>query len=176
MQKFGYGHANKKGVYFDEENRRRMNAIKLAHAQVARSLAQAGKKEAARRVLHRFDDQVKESNIPYGMTANRGNIHNIFSLQFLEACYLSEDLTLAKKVAASLKKDLQQQLRYYQSLGDDNSNQEQMVNNAWLLTQGKAGDLSSRQAAFAQDILSSYQLLNQLEKWEQDFQPKKALL
>jgi hypothetical protein len=176
MQQFGYGHANGKNVYFDEENRRRMNTIKLAHAQVARSLAQAGKKEAARRVLHRYDDQVSQGNVPYGMTSNRGNMHNIFSLQFLEACYLSDDLTLAKKVAASLKKDLQQQMQYYQNLVDGNSNQEQMVNNAWLLTQGKAGDLSNRQAAFAQDILSSYQLLNQLEKWEQEFQPKKGLL
>ncbi len=38
----------KKGVYFDEEeNRRRLNTIKLAHAQIARSLAQAGRKEEA---------------------------------------------------------------------------------------------------------------------------------
>jgi len=65
---------------------------------------------------------------------------------------------------------------YYHYLGDDSYNEEQMVNNAWLLTQGKAGDLSNRQAAFAQDILSSYQLLQQMEKWEQEFQPKKSIL
>ncbi|THU37113.1 DUF2723 domain-containing protein [Niastella caeni] len=176
MKQFGYGHANKNGVYFDEENRRRINIIKLAHAQVARSLAQAGKKEEARRVLHRFDDNVSELNIPYGMTSNRGNMHNIYSLQFLEACYLSDDLILAKKVAASMKKDLQQQMRYYHNLGDASYTQEQMVNNAWLLTEGKAGELSYKQAAFARDILSSYQLLNQLEKWEQEFQPKKGTL
>ncbi|MFL5747711.1 MAG: protein O-mannosyl-transferase family [Niastella sp.] len=173
MQYFGYGNAGKKGVYFDEENRRRLNTIKLAHAQIARSLAQAGRKEEARKILHRYDEHVNEANVPYGMTTNRGNIHNIFSLQFLEACYLADDLPLANKVAKSLKKDLQQQMQYYHSLGDGSYTDEQMINNAWLLTQGKAGDLSNRQASFAQDILSSYQLLQQIEKWEQEFQPKR---
>jgi hypothetical protein len=172
MQKFGYGNAGKKGVYFDEENRRRLNTIKLATAQIARNLAQAGRKEDARRILNRYDDHVSETNVPYGFTTNRGNIHNIFSLQFLEACYMAEDWTLAKKVASSLKKDLQQQMRYYQALGDGSQTEEQMLNNAFLLTQGKAGELSYRQATFAQDILSSYQILQQMEKWEQEFQPK----
>jgi hypothetical protein len=176
LMQFGYGNAQHKGVYYDEENRRRMNIIKLTHAQVALSLAQSGKKEESRRVLHRFDDQVNQSNMPYGMTSNRGNMHNIYSLQFLEACYLANDLPLANKVAASLKKDLQQQMRYYQSLGDATYTNEQLVNNAWMLTQGKAGDLSTRQASFAQDIVSSYQLLQQMEKWEQEFQPKHASL
>lgn len=176
MKKFGYGNANRKGVYYDEENRRRMNIIKLAHAQIARGLAQAGRKEDARRVLHHYADQVSEANMPYGMTSNRGNMHNIYSLQFLEACYQADDLPLANKVARSLKKDLQQQMQYYQYLGDGSYNEEQMVNNAWLLTQGKPGELSVRQTAFAQDILSSYQLLQQLEKWDQEFQPKHASL
>ncbi|MCS3797694.1 DUF2723 domain-containing protein [Niastella sp. OAS944] len=176
MQKFDYGHANKKGVYFDEENRRRINTIKLAHAQVARGLALAGRKEEARKVLHRFDDEVSQANIPYGFTSNRGNMHNIFSLQFLESCYQAEDLTLANKVAASIKKDLQQQMRYYQTLGNTSYTQEQLVNNAYMLLQGQEGDLSYRQTAFAQDILSSYQLLQQLAKWEQEFAPKKGSL
>jgi hypothetical protein len=176
MQHFGYGNAGKKGVYFDEENRRRLNTIKLATAQIARSLAQAGRKEDARQILHRFDDHVSEANVPYGFTANRGNIHNIFSVQFLEACYLADDRPLANKVANSLKKDLQQQMQYYHALGDGTFNEEQMVNNAWLLTQGKTGDLSNRQAAFAQDILSSYQLLQQIDKWEQEFAPTHASL
>jgi hypothetical protein len=176
MQKFGYGHANREGVYYDEENRRRMNTIKLAHAQIARSLAQAGRIEEARKILHHYDDQVNEVTMPYGMTSNRGNMHNIFSLQFLEACYMADDLPLANKVARSLKKDLQQQMQYYQYLGDGTYNEEQMVTNAWLLSQGKPGDLTYRQAAFTQDILSSYQLLQQLEKWDREFQPKHASL
>ncbi len=176
MQKFGYGNAGKKGVYFDEENRRRLNSIKLAHAQIARSLAEAGRKEEARKVLHRYDDHVSEANVPYGMTTNRGNMHNIFSFQFLQACYAADDLPLAKKVAQSLKKDLQQQMQYYHTLGDGSNTETEMLNNAWQLTQGKPGELSSRQAAFARDILSSYQLLQEIDKWEKEHAPTHASL
>jgi hypothetical protein len=45
-----------------------------------------------------------------------------------------------------------------------------------MLLQGQEAELSNRQAAFAQDILSSYQLLQQLKKWEQEYQSKKGLL
>ncbi|MCA6453885.1 MAG: hypothetical protein IM582_11965 [Chitinophagaceae bacterium] len=48
---------------------------------------------------------------------SRGNMHNRTSLLFLQACYMAEDTTLANKVATSVKKDLQQQVRYYNSLG-----------------------------------------------------------
>ena len=40
------------------------------------------------------------------------------SLWFLEDCYEAGDNALALKVATSLKKDLQQQMRYYNSLGE----------------------------------------------------------
>jgi hypothetical protein len=174
MQKFGYGHAARKGVYFDEENRRRMNIIKLTHAQVALSLAQAGKLQQAQQVLERYDQQVNQDNMPYGMTSNRGNMHNIYSLQFLQACYAAGDRSLAKKVADSIKSDLQQQLSYYASLGDATTSQDQMVNNAWMLVQGKPGELSYKQAAFAQDIVSCYQLLQQMNKWQQEYAAQKG--
>ncbi len=37
MNKFAYGNADKEGVYYDEENRRHLNSIKFAHAQIAMS-------------------------------------------------------------------------------------------------------------------------------------------
>lgn len=55
MTKFKYGNARTPGVYFDEENRRRLNAIKMAHAQIAEGLAAAGRKADARTVLEHFD-------------------------------------------------------------------------------------------------------------------------
>lgn len=164
MQKFEYGNADKRGVYFDEENRRRLNIIRLAHAQVAISLAEAGKKEEARKILHHFDQQVSESNLPYGMASNRGNLHDGISTEFLRACYLSGDFNLAKKVAASIDKDLRQQMRYYQSLGNGDTNDETLAGNAYLLLQGKAYDLSDGQVPFASDILSTVQLLHQIEE------------
>lgn len=172
MQHFAWGNAGKPGVYFDEENRRRLNLIRMAHVQVAIGLVKAGKKEAAREILQRFDKNVHAANFPYGYTVNRGNQHDIISTQFLQACYLSEDLELAKKVAASLKKDLQQQMVYYRHLGDAGENEEQLVNNAYLLLQGKNAEMSNRQAPFANDIFTSWQMLRQLETWEKEFGTK----
>jgi hypothetical protein len=167
MEKFAYGRVSAgKPVYFDEENRRRMNYIRLAHAQIAISLAQAGRKQEARNVLEHIDQHVSEKDFPYGMTTNRGNQHDAIASQFLQACYLSEDFTLAKKVTASLKKDLQEQVRYYQSLGEGQMNDDQMVNTAYSVLQGKGGEMPPRQISFAYDIVSSWQLLTQLNEWE----------
>ncbi len=167
MEKFRYGKKSAAGtVYYDEENRRRMNYIRLAHAQVAIGLAQAGRKEEARKVLEHFDANVNENEFPYGMTSNRGNMHNIFASEFLRACYLADDKQLAKKVSASVKKDLQDQLNYYRSLNEETMNNEQMVTTAYSLLQGKGGDMPQRQIAFAGDIVSSWQLLQQLTDME----------
>ena len=168
MEQFAYGGAGTPGVYFDEENRRHLNTIKFAHAQIAESLVAAGKKDSARKLLEHFDQNVLQSNFPYGMTSNQSNLHDYFSFRFLEACYTSEDWALAKKVDASLKKDLEQQMRYYKSLGDI-AQDEQLAINAQMLLQGKGGNLSDRQAEFAQDILSSYQMLMQLTDWEKQY-------
>ncbi|MEJ0102053.1 MAG: hypothetical protein WDO19_05585 [Bacteroidota bacterium] len=167
MEKFAYGKRSpRKTVYYDEENRRRMNYIRLAHAQVAMSLAEAGRKEEARKILEHFDQQVSEKDFPYGMTSNRGNQHNVIASQFLQACYMADDLPLAKKVAASVKKDLEEQLHYYHSLGDEQVNEEQMVATAYNLLQGKGGEMPARQISFAFDIVSSWQLLQQMDGWE----------
>jgi hypothetical protein len=170
MNKFSYGNAAAKGVYYDEENRRHLNTLRAAHAQLALSLIEAGKKDSARNILEHFDQNVLESNFPYGMTSNRGNQHNRISMSFLLAAYQSGDTILAKKVSASLKKDLEQQLRYYRSLGE-NLPDEQLAINAQMLLQGKGGNLSERQANFAQDILSSFQMLMQANEWEKQFGP-----
>ena len=139
-----------------------MNYIRLAHAQVAMSLAAAGRKDDARKILQHFDEQVSEKDFPYGMTSNRGNMHDGFTSEFLRACYLADDKPLAKKVTASLKKDLQEQLRYYHSLGDQNMSDEQLAMLAYSILQGKGGEMPARQIAFAYDIVSSWQLLQQL--------------
>jgi hypothetical protein len=172
MKHFGFGGAHKKGIYFDGDNRRSLNIAKRGLNQVAISLAQAGRKEEARKLLQFYDQKVRTDNVPYGMVSNQGNMHNGISLQFLEACYLSGEMTLAKKVSAALKKDLQQQLAYYQALGDDTQNMEQMVNNAVMILQGNPGNLSSRQTAFVQDIWSSYRLLQDIAELEKQFETK----
>ena len=168
MTKFAYGNAITPGVYYDEENRRHLNTLRAAHAQLALSLIDAGKKDSASKILDHFDQNVLESNFPYGMTANRGNQHDRISMSFLLACYESGNLKLAAKVAASVKNDLLQQMRYYNSLGESQPN-EQLAINAQMVQQNKGGNLSDKQAGFANDITTSYQMLMQLDQWQQQF-------
>ncbi len=176
MEHFAYGNADKKGVYYDEENRRRLNIIKLAHAQLAMSLVQAGKKELAKQVLEHFDQHVLEGNFPYGMTTNIGNQHDVISFQFLQACYQAGDLNLIAKVSASLRKDLREQMAYYHSQGEDQWSDEQLATHAYLQLQSKANNLSDRQIPFASDIVSTYQILRQMEEWEKQFQANRTLI
>ncbi len=169
MEKFAYGNANKPKVYFDEENRRHINSIRLAHATLAKSLIGYNKLDSARRVLHKYDQNVLESNVPYGMTSNRGNFHNSVSLDFLEAAYRSNDQALARKVYTSVKKDLEQQLAYYRKLGDEEMNNEQMAMQAAAILNNKGGALSRRQEPFAYDIYTSYQMLEQINQWDMQY-------
>jgi len=117
MNKFGYGNANIPGVYFDEENRRHLNTIRTAYAELAFDLSAKGRKEEARKTLEKVDKMMLQENFPYGMIS-RGNMHNRNSIAFLEACYRSEDKALASKVLNSVKTDLQQQLKFYNSLSE----------------------------------------------------------
>ncbi|RYY50891.1 MAG: DUF2723 domain-containing protein [Chitinophagaceae bacterium] len=118
MNKFAFGSANINGVYFDEENRRHLNSIRLAYAQAAQSFAQSGRKEEARQMLNKADKMMLESNMPYGM-AGRNQQHNMYSYQFAVAAYLADDSTLARKVIGALKKDMTQQKAYYESLTEN---------------------------------------------------------
>jgi hypothetical protein len=126
MKKFAFGNANIPGVYFDEENRRHLNSIRRAEVDIAFDLINKGKKDSAKSILERADKEMLQQNFPYGMTS-RGNDHNQLSLAVMQAAYLADDKPLAEKVARSVKTDLQQQIKYYNSLTDwraDNLNYE----------------------------------------------------
>ena len=123
MNKFVFGSANKPGVYFDEENRRHLNSIRLAYAQASSNLADNGRKEEARKMLNKCDKMMLEENFPYGMVG-RNQMHNQYSLQMLIAAFKAEDSILANKIKKSVKKDLEQQVSYLNSLPE--RMQEQM--------------------------------------------------
>lgn len=125
MNKFVFGNANVSGVYFDEENRRHLNTIRLAYAQAASNLAENGKKEEARKMLQKCDKGMLEENFSYGMVS-RFQQHNYVSLQFLEACFKADDKALAEKVSKMIRRDLEQQLNYYGHL--DETKQDQFRN------------------------------------------------
>ncbi len=136
MNKFKSGNADKAGVYFDEENRRHLNSIRLAYAQTAISMAISGRKDEAKKLLRKADTMMLQANMPYAMPA-RYQQQNQFSLQFLQAAYLAEDEQLAAKVSAALLKDMKEQQVYYQNLSDvkrDNLSEEEQ-RNEYLLDQ-----------------------------------------
>jgi len=132
--KFAFGNADKPGVYFDEENRRHLGGIRSAYAELAIDLAAKNRKEEAKAVLNKVDKMMHESNFGYGLTS-RGNLHNRNSLLFLEACYLAGDQALVQKVSAAVKKDLEQQVKYYNTLSGmkaDNMAQEKQTAEGYL--------------------------------------------
>src|SRR6185436_427807 len=102
-------------VYFDEENRRHLNTIRRAELDLAFDLINKNKKDSAKNVLERLDRNMLQQNFPYGMVS-RGNEHNQLSLAIMQAAYLADDKALGDRVGKSVKTDLQQQMKYYNSL------------------------------------------------------------
>lgn len=154
MNKFKFGNANVSGVYFDEENRRHLNSIRLAYSQAAISLAISDRKEEAKKLLNKCDSMMKEGNMPYGL-ASRYQQQNQFSLQFLQAAYLAGDKKLASKVSAALTKDMMEQQAYYQNLSDvkrDNMSEEEQRNN-YLLER-----LNQMKAQYAKQIVPNVEV------------------
>jgi Protein O-mannosyl-transferase TMEM260-like len=118
MNKFKFGNCNIPGVYFDEENRRHLNTIRMQFAQVANDLADHNEKDSAKNLLERCDHMMLQQNFPYGLVS-RYEQQDQISMQFLLASYKSGDSTLAKKVSDALRKDLEQQIAYYNILNED---------------------------------------------------------
>jgi hypothetical protein len=166
MTKFTFGNAKNSKVYFDEENRRHLNSMRYAIAEIAQALIAENKKDKAKQILRKIDSETSELNFPYGMTSNRGNQHDYFSYVFLQTCYAAGDMELAKKVSNSLLKDLSQQINYYKSLGD--LTEDLFVKNLEIAYQGNESLLSYKQTAFINDALTAYQLKNTIEKMAED--------
>ena len=150
MNKFGFGNADKPGVYYDEENRRHLNTIRMQFAQVAINLADHNRQDDAKKMLERCDNMMLQQNFPYGLVSRRQQQDQI-SGQFLLAAYKAGDSVLAKKVSESLRKDLEQQVTYFNSLDE------------------------TKQSALAYENQIVQQLLQQLQGMEQYFQANKLV-
>jgi hypothetical protein len=125
LHKYGFGSANINGVYFDEQNRVHLNSIRGIYGDAASALADEGKKEEGRKLLDMVNKGILEENMPYAMVS-KNNQHNYFSWRFLEACYKADDQKLAAHISQALHKDLEQQMKYYQSLNE--TRQQNMQN------------------------------------------------
>ena len=159
MTKFAAGNADKPGVYFDEENRRHLNTIRMAYASAAIDLAIKNKKEEARKMLNKVDKMMLEENFPYGL-ASRNQQHNYVSHLLLQAAYEAGDTVLASKITRSLKKDLDQQIKYYASLNDDQ------------LGVFEYGDQTGRRGG---DKVSAEQLLVRIMQFEDQYKLRSAM-
>ncbi len=149
MNKFVFGNADKPGVYYDEENRRHLNTIRMQYAQVANNLAEHDRKDDAKKMLEKCDKMMLQENFPYGLVSRRQQQDQI-SGQFLLAAYKAGDTVLAKKVSDALRKDLEQQVTYFNSL-DEN-----------------------KQASLAYENQIVNQLLQQLQQMEQYFKSGRS--
>jgi len=144
MNKFAFGSANIKGVYFDEQNRLHLNTIRSAYAEAAGALADENKKEEAKKVLDKADKNIFIENMPYAMVS-KNNQHNYFNFKFLEACYKADYKELADKISKALHKDFDQQIRYYNGLPEN------------------------KQEAMKQEIMGAQQLLQMLTMMESNY-------
>jgi hypothetical protein len=123
INKFAFGGANKKGVYFDEQNRLHLSSIRSVYADAAASEADLGKKDIAKKLLDISDKGIPDDNMPYAMVSHY-NQHNYYTIRFLEAAYKAGYKELADRVSKALHKDFDQQIKYIGSLSD--KNQENM--------------------------------------------------
>ena len=115
MNKFRFGGANLAGTYFDEENRRHLLGIRSTYAEAAGNMADKNRKQDAINLLNKAETGIKTENLPYAMPG-RFNSHNQSALIYLEAAYKAGDQKLAQKISAAVKKDLDDQKKYYEYL------------------------------------------------------------
>jgi tetratricopeptide (TPR) repeat protein len=118
MNRFGFGGADKKGTYFDEENRRHLLNIRSVYGETAGILADNGDKEKAKQLLEKAEAGIDPENLPYAMVS-RFNSHNQTGLLYLEALYKAGMMDKAEKVRQAIRKDFEEQKKYYEYLRDN---------------------------------------------------------
>jgi hypothetical protein len=189
MKKFTNGHADVKGVYFDEENRRHLYQIRQSFGDLARELLARGKKDSAKAVVLKADQLIPEVNVPYGIPS-RYEMHNRASLSLMETAYESGATELAKKISASLSKDFDQHLEYFASLGDMTKKQVEDVLMNYSqqkymeqIQQQQGGqpnhqadayltaNLSTNQAGLASDMIQVFNLMQYQKRSESENNP-----
>jgi hypothetical protein len=185
MTKFTNGHADKSGVYFDEENRRHLLSIRQAFADLAKDLIAKNRMEDARKVIRKVDSLVPAENVPYGIPS-RYELHNNASFILLEAAYECDEKEVAAKISKPLNADLNQQMDYYASLGDNTTRKQledillrysQMRYTAQSNEQKNQAEgffvnsLSHNQTGLAAEIARSFDFLQYLKQTEARYLP-----
>jgi len=189
MKKFTNGHADVKGVYFDEENRRHLYQMRQSYADLARELLAKGEKDSAKAVVLKSDQLIPDINVPYGIPS-RYEMHNRSSYFLMEAAYQSGATDLAKKISKELSKDFDQHMEYLASLGDMTKKQledilmnysqqkymEQMQEQQGGQSNRQAdaylsANLSGNQSGLATDMIQLFNLMQYVKRTETENNP-----
>ncbi|HUR66723.1 MAG TPA: DUF2723 domain-containing protein [Chitinophagaceae bacterium] len=112
MTKYEFGGANKKGIYFDEENRRHLLGLRALYGEAAGNMADAGKKDQAAKLIDKIEAGIPPESMPYAMVSRFGS-HDQNAVTYLEACYKAGKMDLAEKVRKDLRKELEQSRAYF---------------------------------------------------------------
>jgi hypothetical protein len=118
MNKFNFGNAQIPGVYFDEENRRQLDILRRAIADLVIDLCNKNRKEDAIKVLTKTDAMLSQENFPYYIVS-RGEDHNSVSFYLLQAAWQAGYRPLFDRILHALKTGLEQEVRYYNSLPEE---------------------------------------------------------
>lgn len=162
-EKFAFGNAQTKGVYFDEENRRHLLSIRSAYATAADNLADNGKKEKARELLDKVDKGMDKTNMPDALVS-RSNQHNIVSISLMEAAYKADHKELGDRLVKNVKKDLEEQMAYYASLGN-------MSVNEFMQHLQDPESLNGKQRSLYNEIDQTLRVQNYLNFLESKYKP-----
>jgi hypothetical protein len=179
MTKFEFGGADKKDVYFDEENRRHVLNIRAVYAEAAGNLADLGRKEDAKKLLDKVEKGINTANLPYAMTS-RYNNHNQTGLVLLEAAYKAGKEDLAEKVRVEIRKDLEQQKKYYDymrlnrpDLFANFERSEAPINDRMLLVLGEIEKKYAPQKVQTPPVEGDKTIINTRDTTRRDTTPRK---
>lgn len=115
LMNFKSGNCDKKGVYFDEENRRHLLGMRGTFADLASILSVNNRKEDARKVLDKVDKMMLEENLPYCMMS-RNNMNNYFTYRLLEASFRADHKPMIAKLTKCFNTFFAQEQKYYDGL------------------------------------------------------------
>jgi len=160
LKDFAFGGSDRKGVYYDEENRRHLLGIRQSYVEVAGSLVNNGRRDDARRLLQRLDANMLAENMPYGL-ASRQNQHDMISIQLADLAYRSGDKPLGDRIADAVGRDLAQQIGYYANLGDMSA--EQLMSAVQEVMAGQGDNLTNRQRGLFIEIRQALALQEYLK-------------
>ncbi len=121
LNKFAFGNAVTKGVYYDEENRRHLESMRQACASTAGALVAEGKLDQAKAILQKVHTQLPNYSLPYG-SPSRYDANNATSILMMRIAYQAKEDAMAKEIYNALANDYKQQFTYYYTLSNPSGN------------------------------------------------------